>query len=81
LQQGETRAAAEATRKQREELGQLLTKAGDLFQRHPDDPPWYSSMETENAEDRLFFSHPMQAQLPIPASFTYHSSKKAALSN
>jgi hypothetical protein len=81
LQQGETRAAAEATRKQCEELGQLLTKTGDLFQRHPDDPPWYSSMETENAEDRLFFSQPTQAQLPVPAVVTYHSFKKVALPN
>jgi hypothetical protein len=38
-------------------------------------------METANAEDRLFFSHPMQAQLPVPAAFTYHSFKKVALSN
>jgi hypothetical protein len=79
--QGEPGAAAKAAGKQGEKLGQLLAKAGNLFQRHPDDPPWYSFRETENAEDRLFFSRPTQAQLPVPAEFTYHSFKKVALSN
>jgi hypothetical protein len=79
--QGEPRAAAKAAGKQGEKLGQLPAEAGNLLQRHPDDPPWYSSMETENAEDRLFFSQPTQAQLPVPAAFTYHSFKKVALSN
>src|SRR5207245_7591572 len=71
--QGEPVAAAKAAGKQCEKLGQLLAEAGNLLQRHPDDPPWYSSMETENAEDRLFSPQPTQAQLPVPAAFTYHS--------
>jgi hypothetical protein len=53
-QQGKPRPAAKAAGKEREEPGQLLTEAGNLLQRHPDDPPWYSFQETENTEDRLF---------------------------
>jgi hypothetical protein len=81
LAQGEPGAAAKAAGKQGEKLGQLSAEPGNLFQCHPDDPPWYSSLETENAEDRLFSPQPTQAQLPVPAAFTYHSFKKVALSN
>jgi hypothetical protein len=42
LQQAEPRSAAEVTGEPCEKLDQLLAEAGNLLQRHPDDPPWYS---------------------------------------
>jgi hypothetical protein len=79
-QQGKTSAAAKAARKQCEKPGQLLAEAGNLLQRHPDDPPWYSSRNLRTRRI-VFFPLPMQAQHLVPAALTYNSSKKVALSN
>jgi hypothetical protein len=79
--QSKTGPAAKAARKQCEKLDQLFAETGNLFECHPDDPPWYSSLKpSQYAEDRLLL-YPMQAQLLVPETLTLLASKKAALSN
>jgi hypothetical protein len=72
LQQGETRTAPVAADEQCQKLGQLLAEAGNLLQRHPDGPPWYSFRESENTEDRLFLLNhaiPTSCARPTYVSF------------
>ena len=67
--------AAEAAHKSSKELGQFLAKASNLFQRHLDDPPWYSSMKPRN-QRFVFFPCQIQADLPVLTALTPYFLRK-----
>jgi hypothetical protein len=80
LEQGATWAAAKAVRKQREKRGQFPAEAGNLLERHPDGPPWRSSVKPKT---RRIVEIAAQANpnLPHRQDLTMLSRRKVALSN